>query len=113
MLEGNVASVDAVLGAGFRPTGIVELHRNEIDAGIDHLIPKGGSAVRLQAFAFDREALDGLILDLWKFVHQDKGLITRADPEGDVRITLDFSHIIKPAHLDAAMARIKENQPLG
>ena len=60
VLEGNVASVEAVLGAGFRPTGIVELHRNEIDAGIDHLIPKGGSAVRLQAFAFDREALDGL-----------------------------------------------------
>ena len=113
VLEGNVASVQAVLGAGFRPTGIVELHRNEIDAGIDHLIPKGASAVRLQAFAFDRAALDGLVLGLWKFVREDRGLITRSDPEGDVRITLDFSHIIKPSHLDAEAERIKQSHSLG
>jgi len=47
VVEGNVASIAAVLGAGFRSTGIVELHRNDIDAGIDHLIQEGGSFVRM------------------------------------------------------------------
>jgi GNAT superfamily N-acetyltransferase len=106
VVEGNVASIQAVLGAGFRPTGIVELHRNDIDAGIDHLIPEGGSFVRMESFAFDRAALDGLILDLWRFVREQQGVIARNDPTGDVRITLDFSHIISPVYLDAESARI-------
>jgi GNAT superfamily N-acetyltransferase len=110
VLEGNVASAQAVLGAGFRPSGIVELHRNDIDAGIDHLIPKGSSGVRLESFTFDRQALDGLMLGLWKFVREDNGLITRSGPEGDIRITLDFSHIIAPAHLDAAVQRMRSGE---
>jgi hypothetical protein len=107
VLEGNVASIQAVLGAGFRPTGIVEIHRDDIDARIDHLIPAGGASVRLEGFAFDRAALDGLILELWTFVRDQRGAIARRDPAGDLRVTLDFSHIISPDYLDAEVARIR------
>ena len=51
------------------------------------------------------------MLGLWKFVREDNGMITRSGPEGDVRITLDFSHIIAPAHLDAAVERMRSTQP--
>ena len=68
--------------------------------------PEGGSFVRMESFAFDRAALDGLILDLWRFVREQQGVIARSDPAGDVRITLDFSHIISPGYLDAESARI-------
>jgi GNAT superfamily N-acetyltransferase len=106
VVEGNVASIDALLGAGFRSTGIVELHRDEIDAGIDHLIPKGGSAVRMESFAFDRAALDALILQLWTFVRDQQGVIARTHAAGDVHITLDFSQIIGPDYLEAEATRI-------
>jgi hypothetical protein len=43
---------------------------------------------------------------LWRFVRQHQGVIARNDPAGDVRITLDFSHIISPGYLDAESARI-------
>ena len=107
VLEGNVASIQAILGAGFQSTGIVELHRDEIDAGIDHLIPAGRSSVRMESFTFDRAALDELILDLWKFVREQSGMIVRSDPAGDMHIKLDFSHIVDPAYLDAEATRIR------
>ena len=106
VVEGNVASIHALLGAGFRSTGIVELHRNDIDADIDHLIPQGGSSVRMASFAFNRAAIDALILELWTFARDQRGVIARTDPAGDVRVTLDFSHIISPDYLEAEAARI-------
>ncbi len=86
---------------------LVELHRDEIDAGIDHLIPAGRSSVRMESFTFDRAALDELILDLWTFVRERSGMIVRPDPAGDMHIKLDFSHIVDPAYLDAEAARIR------
>jgi hypothetical protein len=106
VVEGNVASSHALLGAGFRSTGIVELHRNDIDADIDHLIPQGGSSVRMESFAFNRAAIDALILELWTLARDRRGVIARSDPAGDVRVTLDFSHIIPPDYLAAEAARI-------
>jgi hypothetical protein len=64
----------------------------------------------MEAFGFDRQAVGRLILSLWKFVHQDRGLITRSDGAGDIRVTVDFSHVIPPAHLDAQVELIKLSQ---
>jgi hypothetical protein len=77
---------------------------------IDHMLKDGESAVRLQAFVFDRHAVGKLVLSLWKLVRQDCGLVTRSDEGGDVRVTIDFSHVIPPAHLDAQVALLKLNQ---
>ena len=68
------------------------------------------SAVRLQAFVFDRQAVGKLVLSLWKLVRQHCGLITRSDGAGDIRVTVDFSHVIPPAHLDAQVELLKLNQ---
>jgi hypothetical protein len=70
----------------------------------------GESAVRLQAFVFDRQAVEKLVLSLWTFARQDRGLITRSDGAGDIRVTVDFSHVIPPAHLDAQVERLKLDQ---
>ena len=40
---------------------------------------------------------------------QDSGVITRSDGAGDIRVTVDFSHVIPPAHLDAQVELIKLN----
>ena len=68
------------------------------------------SEVRLQAFVFDRQAVGRLVLSLWKFVRQDCGLITRSDGAGDIGMTVDFSHVIPPAHLDAQVELLKLSQ---
>jgi hypothetical protein len=34
---------------------------------IDHMLGGGESAVRLQAFVFDRQAVEKLVLSLWTF----------------------------------------------
>jgi hypothetical protein len=41
---------------------------------------------------------------------QHCGLITRSDGAGDIRVTVDFSHVIPPAHLDAQVKLLKLNQ---
>ena len=103
-------AVHALLEAGFRPAGHVAIHRGDIDAVIDHMLKDGESEVRLQAFVFNREAVGRLILSLWKFVRQDRGLITRSDGAADIRLAVDFSHVIPPAHLDAQVDLLKLNQ---
>ena len=53
----------------------------------------------MQGFVFDREVIRKLVLSLWKFVNEDHGVITRSDPAGDIRLTVDFSQVIPPTHL--------------
>ena len=54
----------------------------------------------IEGFVFDREAIGKLVLSLWKFVNEDHGVITRSDPAGDIRMTVDFSHVIPPTDLN-------------
>ena len=103
----TAAPIHALLEAGFTPAGHVDVHRGDIDAVIDHMLKDGESEVRLQAFVFDRQAVGKLVLSLWTFVRQDRGLITRSDEAGDIRVTVDFSHVIPAAHLDAQVERLK------
>ena len=53
----------------------------------------------MEGFVFDREAIGRLVLSLWKFVNEDHGVITRSDPAGDIRMTVDFSHVIPSTDL--------------
>jgi hypothetical protein len=76
---------------------------------IDHMLKDGESAVRMQAFAFDRQAVGKLVLSLWTLVREHGGLITRSDGAGNTRVTVDFSHVIPPAHLDAQVELLKLN----
>jgi hypothetical protein len=100
VVDGNGAPLHALLDAGFRPIGPIDVKRGEIDAVIDHMIKEGESTVRMQGFGFDREAIGRLVLALWKFVNEDDSAITRSAPTGDhFRITVDFSHVIPPVHL--------------
>ncbi|HEX4200053.1 MAG TPA: GNAT family N-acetyltransferase [Chthoniobacterales bacterium] len=100
VIDGNGAPLHALLDAGFKPIGPIEVRRGEIDAVIDHMIQDGESTVRMQGFVFDRHAIGRLVLALSKFVNEDQSAITRSRPEGDTfRITVDFSHVIPPAHL--------------
>jgi GNAT superfamily N-acetyltransferase len=100
VVDGNGAPLHALLDAGFRPIGPVDVHRGDIDAVIDHMIKDGDSAVRMQGFLFDREVIGRLVLALWKFVNEDHGVITRSSPAGNrFQITVDFSHVIPPIHL--------------
>jgi GNAT superfamily N-acetyltransferase len=101
VVDGNGGPIHALLEAGFKPAGHVDIHRGDID---------GQSQVRLQAFVFDRQAVGKLALSLWTFVRQDRGVITHSDGAGDIRVTVDFSHVIPPAHLDAQVARLKPDQ---
>ena len=50
----------------------------------------------MQGFVFDREVIGKLVLSLWKFVNEDHGVVTRSDPAGDIRMTVDFSQVIAP-----------------
>jgi len=99
VVDGNGAPLHALLEAGFRPIGPVDVHRGDIDAVIDHMIKGGESVVHMQGFVFDREAIGKLVLSLWKFVNEDQGVITRSDPAGDIRMTVDFSNVIPPTDL--------------
>jgi hypothetical protein len=110
VVDGNGGPIPALLEAGFTPAGHVDIHRGEIDAVIDHMLKDGESAVRLQAFVFDRHAVGKLVLSLWKFVRHDGGVITRPEGAGDVRVMVDFSHVIPPDHLDAQVELLKLNQ---
>jgi GNAT superfamily N-acetyltransferase len=103
VVYGNIGPVHALLEAGFRPAGEVEIHRGEIDATFDHMLKAGETTVRLHAFTFDREAIGSLALSLWKFCHERRGAISR----GDVRIEVDFSAVIRPDQLDAQVERLK------
>jgi hypothetical protein len=67
---------------------------------IDHMLKDGESQVRLQAVVFDRQAVGKLVLSLWTFVRQDRGVITPSDGAGDIRVTVDFSHVIPPAQVE-------------
>jgi GNAT superfamily N-acetyltransferase len=100
VLDGNGGPIHALLDAGFKPIGHVELHRGDIDAVIDHMVNNGDSAIRVQGFAFDRRAIDNLMFALWKFIRREHGLIVRSGPAGDIRLTVDFAHVISPEHLD-------------
>jgi hypothetical protein len=102
--------IHALLEAGFGPAGHVDIHRGDIDAVIDHMLKDAGTKVRPQAFVFDRQAAGKLVLSLWRFVRQDCGLITRSDGGGDIRLTIDFSHVTPPAHLDAQVELLKLKQ---
>jgi hypothetical protein len=100
VIDGNGAPLHALLDAGFKPIGPIDVHRGDIDAVIDHMIKEGESAVRMQGFVFDRQAIGRLVAALSKLVNQDLSVITRSGPAGDTfRITVDFSHVIPPAHL--------------
>ena len=100
VIDGNGAPLHALLDAGFKPIGPIEVHRGDIDAVIDHMIQEGKSTVRMQGFLFDRQAIGRLVLALSKFVHEDQSVITRSGPASDTfQITVDFSNVIPPAHL--------------
>jgi hypothetical protein len=76
------------------------VHRGDIDAVIDHMIKGGESVVHMHGFVFDREVIGKLVLSLWKFVNEDHGVITRSDPAGDIRLTVDFSQVIPSTDLN-------------
>ena len=76
------------------------MHRGDIDAVIDYMIQGGESGVQMEGFVFDRETIRKLVLSLWKFVNEDHGVITRSDPAGDIRMTVDFSNVIPPTDLN-------------
>ena len=99
VIDGNGAPLHSLLEAGFRPIGPVEVHRGDIDAVIDHMIKGGESVVHMHGFVFDREAIGKLVLSLWKFLKEDRGVITRSGPAGNIRMTIDFSNVIPPADL--------------
>jgi len=100
VIDGNGAPLHALLDAGFKPIGPVEVHRGEIDAVIDHMIKDGESTVRMQGFVFDRQAIGRLVSALSRLVNEDQSVISRSGPAGDTfRITVDFSHVIPPVHL--------------
>jgi hypothetical protein len=62
VVDGNGAPLHALLDAGFRPIGPLDVHRGDIDAVIDHMIKDGDSTVRMQGFLFDREVIGRLVL---------------------------------------------------
>jgi hypothetical protein len=64
------------------------------------MIKGGESVVQMQGFVFDRQVIGKLVLSLWKFVNEDHGVITRSDPAGDIRLTVDFTQVIPPADLN-------------
>src|SRR6266481_8341458 len=99
VVDGNGAPLHALLEAGFRPIGPVDVHRGDIDAVIDYMMKGGESVVHMHGFVFDREAIRKLVSSLWKFVNEDHGVITRSDPAGDIRMTVDFSHVIPSTDL--------------
>ena len=100
VIDGNGAPLHALLEAGFRPVGPIDVHRGDIDAVIDHMIKGGESVVHMHGFVFDREAIVKLILSLSKFANEDHGVITRSGPDGDIRMTVDFSHVIPLSDLN-------------
>ena len=100
VIDGNGAPLHALLEAGFRPIGPVDVHRGDIDAVIDYMIKGGESVVHMHGFVFDREAVGKLVASLRKFVNEDHGVITRSDPAGDIRMTVDFSNVIPPSDLN-------------
>jgi GNAT superfamily N-acetyltransferase len=106
VVDGNDGPIHALLDAGFRRNGYVEVHRDEIDAAFDHMLKPGETTVRMLAFAFDREALGNLVHSLWKFVREDRGVITRSDPAGNVRLEVDFSQVLRADQLDALRAKL-------
>jgi hypothetical protein len=100
VVDGNGGPLHALLDAGFKPIGPIDVHRGDIDAVIDHMIKEGESVVHMQGFVFDRQAIGRLVAALSKFVNQDQSVITRSGPAGDTfRITVDFSRVIPPGHL--------------
>jgi GNAT superfamily N-acetyltransferase len=110
VVDGNGAPIHALLEAGFRPAGHVDIRRGDIDAVFDHMLIGGASEVRLQAFVFDRQAVENLVRSLWTFVRQEHGLIARSGEAGETRVAVDFSHVIPHAHLDAQVERLKLDQ---
>jgi hypothetical protein len=48
----------------------------------------------------DREAIGKLVLFLWKFVSEGHGVMTRSNPAGDIRMTVDFSQVIPATDLN-------------
>ena len=109
VVDGNGAPLHALLEAGFRPIGPVDVRRGDIDAVIDHMMKEGESAVHMHGFVFTREAIGNLALSLWKFVNEDGGVVIRSDATGDIRIIVDFSHVIPPAHLEMQIKRLQLN----
>jgi len=99
VIDGNGAPLHALLEAGFRPIGPVDVRRGDIDAVIDYMIKGGECVVHMHGFVFDREAIQKLVLSLSKFVNEDHGVITRSDSAGDIRMTVDFSDVIPPTDL--------------
>jgi hypothetical protein len=100
VIDGNDLPLHSLLEAGFRPIGPVDVHRGEIDAVIDYMIKGGESVVHMHGFVFDREVIGKLVSSLWKFVNEDHGVITRSGPAGDIRLTVNFSHVIPPTDLN-------------
>jgi hypothetical protein len=64
VVDGNGAPLHALLDAGFRPIGPVDVKRGDIDAVIDHMIKQGESTVRMEGFVFDPEVIGRLVLAL-------------------------------------------------
>jgi hypothetical protein len=56
-------------------------------------------------FTFIEALNEGTLFDRPAHVFRDCGLITRSDGAGDIRVTVDFSHVIPRAHLDAQVER--------
>jgi hypothetical protein len=100
VVDGNGAPLHSLLEAGFRPIGPIDVHRGDIDAAIDHMIKGGESVVHMHGFVFDREAVGNLVSSLSRFVKEDHGVITRSGPTGDIRMTVDFSHVIPNSDLN-------------
>src|SRR4029453_8420015 len=94
VVDGNGAPLHALIEAGFRPIGSVDVHRGDIDAVIDHMIKGGESVVHMGGFVFHRDPIGKLFLSFWKLFNEDHGGISRSAPAGDIRMTVDFSDVI-------------------
>ena len=93
VVDGNGAPLHSLLEAGYRPIGPVDVHRGDIDAVIDHMIKGGESVVHMHGFVSIARQSESWLVS-WKFVNEDHGVITRSDPGGDIRMTVDFSDVI-------------------
>jgi GNAT superfamily N-acetyltransferase len=104
VVDGNEGPVHTLLSDGFRPTGEIMVHADEIDGRIGHMIPDGLSGVPMQGYLFDKKAIDSLICGLRDFVHEEKCLL---EHDG-VCARFDFSTVVDPAYLEARLESLRE-----
>ena len=103
VVDGNFGPIHALLAAGFEDFGAMKLHPGEFDGHIEHMMAPGENYVPMHAYRFNRDAIDNLIHDLWRFWHGGREL---SRPDRNLRVKVDFSGMVDPAFLDAEVERI-------